>query len=68
MFFFSISPVLGAAVPKISSKPIYCPAAINPYTLRPLTGLHGDQMLAFLVRPPPPPRPADALLFGCLWY
>ena len=29
---------------RIPCEPIYCPAVINPYTLRPMTGLHGDWM------------------------
>ena len=27
-----------------ATGPMYCLATINPYTLRPLTGVHGDQM------------------------
>ena len=34
----------GTCSAQISAEPIYCPAVINPYTLRPVIGLHGDQM------------------------
>ena len=29
---------------QVSSEPIYGPTMINPYTVRPMTGLNGDQM------------------------
>ena len=35
---------MGTAVPKFDATLIFCTAVLNPYTLRPLTGLHGDQM------------------------
>ena len=34
----------GSCTAQFLSEVIYCRAEINPYTLRPLTSLHGDQM------------------------
>ena len=42
--FLYLSPVMGAVVPQILAELIFRRAVINPYTLRPVMGLHGDQM------------------------
>ena len=42
--FFMYFACDGGCSAQISCEPIYCLAVINPYTLRPLTGLHGDQI------------------------
>ena len=42
--FWSSSGVHGSCSAQIRCDPNFCTAVLNPYTLRPLTGLHGDQM------------------------
>ena len=42
--FLSSFGVHGNCSAQIRCDPNFCTAVLNPYTLRPLTGLHGDQM------------------------
>ena len=42
--FLSSFGVHGNCSAQIRWDPNFCTAVLNPYTLRPLTGLHGDQM------------------------
>ena len=42
--FSSSFGVHGNCSAQIRCDPNFCTAMLNPYTLRPLTGLHGDQM------------------------
>ena len=42
--FLSSSGVHGNCSAQIRCDPNFCTAVLNPYTPRPLTGLHGDQM------------------------
>ena len=61
MLFFVSFACDGSCSARVSCERVFCPAVINPYTLRPLTGLHSDQMdevLLYMVG-------QDAKIVGC---